>query len=98
MTERPRNLIWDALTVHFGEPRTKQEATRRGKAVKELKEANATPEEVAITIDYCKRHFTTFTEMAICGWLSRALQERAQQQEFGNIIELAKRRQGNGSG
>lgn len=96
MTDRPRNPIWDALSVHFGEPRTKAEQRRRGKAVKELKDAEATPEEIAITIDYCKRHFTTFTEFAICGWLTRALQEKATWEKEGNVFDLAKKRMENG--
>lgn len=90
MTERARNPIWDALTEHFGDPRTANERTRRGKAVKQLKDAEATPAEIAITIDYCKRNFTTFTEMAVCGWLSRALHEHKQNK--GNVIEEAARR------
>lgn len=89
---RPRDLIWDALTEHFGEVRTRDERGRRNKAVKQLKEAEATPEEIAITVDYCKRNFTTFTELAICGWLSRALHEHAQHAKTDNVIEMAKAR------
>lgn len=97
MSSRQRDPIWDALTEHFGEARTKDERGRRNAAVKQLRDAQATPEEIAITIDYCKRHFNTFTEMAICGWLSRALKEHKEVAEFGNVIELAARRLSNGA-
>lgn len=84
---QPRDPLWDALTEHFGEPRTPQERSRRNRAVKELREAEATPEEIAITADYCRAHFSDYTEMAICGWLSRALHERKRSGD--NVIEIA---------
>lgn len=79
MSERPRDLTWDALTEGFGEPRTYQERSRRNRAVKELKDAEATPEEIAVAIAFCKKNFTSFSEMAVCNWLSRALHEQAEQ-------------------
>lgn len=67
--------IWDALTEEFGPVRTKTERGRRNKAVGELRQADATPEEIQIAVAYCRRNFTTFTEMAVCSWLSRSLLE-----------------------
>lgn len=88
--ERPRDLLWDTLTEHFGEPRTKSERGRRNHAVRELRDAGATPEEVAIVIDYCQRNFTSYTEIALCSWLTRALKENEQK---SNVRELFRRAQ-----
>lgn len=78
MTERPRDEVWDALEEEFGPVRTKTERGRRNAAVKELKEAGATPAEIKICADYCRRNFTHFTEMALCSWLSRSLEEQKE--------------------
>lgn len=80
MTASRIDEVWDALEAGFGPVRTKQERGRRNAAVKELREAEATPEEIKVAYLYCKRNFTHFTEKALCSWLSRALQE---QQEAG---------------
>jgi hypothetical protein len=72
------DLIWDALEVEFGPVRTKSERGRRNVAVKELREAEATPEEIKVAADYCRRNFTYFTEKALCSWLSKALDEQKQ--------------------
>jgi hypothetical protein len=85
MMERPRDEIWDAITEHFGEPRTKSERGRRNRAVRELREAGATAEEVSIVIEYCQRNFTSYTEMALCSWLTRALKEAESR---SNVREL----------
>lgn len=85
---RERDEVWDTLTECFGEVRTKDERSRRNAAVKQLKEAQATPEEIRLTYDYCQRSFSSFTELAICGWLSRALHE-SKQDAFGSVISLA---------
>jgi hypothetical protein len=66
---------WDALEAEFGPVRTKSERGRRNAAVRELREAEATPQEIKIAADFCRRHFTTYTEMALCNWLSRSLEE-----------------------
>lgn len=47
---RPRDLIWDALSAEFGEPATKTEKTNRGRQARELREAGATPEDIAARI------------------------------------------------
>ena len=76
MSEKPPDPIWDALTEAFGEVRTPSERGRRNRAVRELKEAKATPEEIAIAVAFCRKNFTSYTEMAVCNWLSRALHEQ----------------------
>lgn len=91
MSERPRDELWDSLTEFFGEPRTKSERGRRNRAVRELRDAGATTQEVQIVIDYCSRNFTSFTEMALCSWLTRALKE---QDGRSNVRELFLRAQG----
>ena len=88
--ETPRDQIWDTLTEHFGEPRTRSERGRRNRAVRELKEAGATPEELQIVISYCQRSFSSYTEMALCSWLTRALMET---QNRSNVRELFRRAQ-----
>lgn len=72
---QPRDVIWDTLTEEFGEVRTPMERGRRNKAVGELRAANATPQEIAIAVAFCRKNFTSFSEMAVCNWFSRALQE-----------------------
>ena len=88
---RAPDPIWDSITAHFGEPRTKSERTRRGKAVSELREAGATAEEVTIVIEYCQRNFTSYTEMALCSWLTRALKEAESR---SNVRELFRKASG----
>lgn len=78
MSERPRDEIWDALTASFGEVRTPSERGRRNRAVRELKEAEATPEEILIAVEFCKKNFTSYSEIAVCNWLSRALHEHRE--------------------
>lgn len=85
---QPRDEVWDTLTECFGEVRTPNERNRRNAAVKQLREAAATPEEIRIAYDYCQRSFAGFTEMAVCSHLSRALHEN-KRDPFGNVIELA---------
>lgn len=82
--------IWDALTEAFGDVRTKDERGRRNRAVQQLREAKATVEEIEIAVDYCRRNFTIFTEMAVAGWLSRALHEHKQAGSFASVFDMAK--------
>lgn len=76
MPEPRTDEVWDALEKEFGAVRTKSERGRRNSAVKELREAGATPEEIAVAAEYCRRNFTHFTEKAVCSWLSRALEDQ----------------------
>ena len=73
--ERPRDEIWDALEAEFGAVRTKDERGRRNAAVRQLREAEATPEEIRIAVDFCRRNFSNFSEKAVCSWFSRSLME-----------------------
>lgn len=73
--------IWDALTEAFGEVRTPSERGRRNRAVRELRSAQATPEEIAVAAEFCRRSFTHFSETALCNWLSRALREQNERDE-----------------
>jgi hypothetical protein len=91
--QRPRDPIWDTLTAHFGEPRTKSERGRRNRAVGELREAEATVEEIQTVLDYCERNFVSFTEVACCGWLARALHEQQKAETPSNIVELFRKAQ-----
>lgn len=92
-SEKPRDEVWDALEEAFGPVRTKDERGRRNRACRQLREAGATPEEIQVAVDYCERNFTIFTEMAVCGWLSRALHERKDSGDFANVFELAMKEQ-----
>ena len=72
---RARDEIWDQLDAHFGPVRTKAERGRRNAAVKQLREAGATPQEIALAYEWCARTFTVFTEMAIVSHFGRAQHE-----------------------
>ena len=72
---RPQDEIWNALDLHFGPVRTRAERGRRNVAVKQLKEAGASPEEIRIAYDWCAKSFTIFTEMALVSHLGRAQHE-----------------------
>lgn len=90
MTQRPVDPIWDALTEAFGDVRTPSERARRNRAVKELRVAQATPEEIEVAVDFCRRNFTSFTEMAVCSWLSRALHEHDVTGKRSSFLTLLK--------
>lgn len=94
MTERPADEVWDTLTELFGEVRTKSERGRRNRAVGELREAKATPEEIRVAYAFCKKNFTAYTEMALCNWLSRSLHEYAARGENrDSFLRLVKGKQ-----
>jgi len=69
---RERDEIWDALDQHFGPVRTKSERGRRCVAVKELREAGATPDEIRIAYKFCQDSFSVFTEIALAQHFGRA--------------------------
>jgi hypothetical protein len=72
---REPDIVWDALDLHFGPVRTRAERGRRNVAVKQLKEAGASPEEIAVAYRYCASTFTVFTEMALVSHFGRAQHE-----------------------
>lgn len=81
MSERAQDVLWDTLDECFGKVRTKSERGRRNAALKELREAGVTPDELRIAFYFCERRFTHFTEKALCNWLSRALHEEGENQD-----------------
>lgn len=87
---RPPDPIWNTLTELFGKVRTKSERGRRNEAAGQLREAEATPEEIRIAYEYCQLNYPGSTEMAICGHFSRALHEHNKKNEsFENVIQMA---------
>lgn len=91
MGGREADAIWDVLEEHFGAVRTKSERGRRNHVVRELRLAQATPEEVRTAIIFCERNFTHYTEGALCNWLSRALHEAGTE---SNVRQLFRSIQG----
>jgi hypothetical protein len=55
------NPLWDALTVHFGEPATATEKSNRGRHCKELTEAQATPADIHARVQEHKRRRLSWT-------------------------------------
>lgn len=88
---REPDPLWDELARHFGDARTKDERARRNAAVKQLRDAEATPEEIRVTFEFCQARFTSFTEMALCGWLSRALHEASKTDSREGFLRLLRR-------
>lgn len=86
---RERDHIWDALDLHFGPCRTKTEASMRGKAVKELREAGATTEEIGIAHEWCVKNFSPFSEMALVKYFGRA-QHEAMAPAVDNVTAIRK--------
>jgi len=72
---RERDEIWDELDGLFGPVRTRAERGRRNVAVKQLREAGATPKEVNVAYQWCAKTFTVFTEMALVSHFGRAQHE-----------------------
>ena len=70
---RERDEIWDTLTAIFGEPRTPSQTRLRGKHVKELKIAAATPDEIHRQSRLFTRRFenATLTEPALVKWFGQ---------------------------
>lgn len=70
--ERPRDEIWDALTTMFGEATTRTEQTNRGRVVRSLREAGATPADMFARAKRWPQHFdgATLTENAFERWYS----------------------------
>ncbi len=83
---RERNVIWDALDLHFGPVRAPQARSMRGKAVQELTEGRYTPEEIAIAYDWCSRNFSPFTEMALAKYIDRAIHENHVKENKPNVV------------
>lgn len=64
---RPRDPIWDVLAAGFGDPATSSERGKRNRAVKELRDAGATPDQIIRRADAWPHHFpgATLTDTAL---------------------------------
>jgi hypothetical protein len=90
VTGRPTDDVWDALEHHFGPVRTQSERGRRNLAVRELREAGALKEEIAVAYRFCAENFTTFTELALAKHFSRAQHLLAQKEAAPNLSLVRK--------
>jgi len=85
---RPDDLVWNVLILHFGEPRTRTEASMFGKVVRELMEAACTTDEVDKTCKYVLRQFDSPSVMAVAKWFATAQRQTPispQQQAIANL-------------
>lgn len=74
---RQANPIWDVLAEHWPAPRTKSERAMWGKVVKELRDAEATADEVHRACRYVRSRFDNPSVMAIPKWFSQAQDDAA---------------------
>ncbi len=88
----PRDCVWDSLTAHFGEPRTKTERSMFGRVVAELLEAGATSEETVKACEYVQATFDSPSVNAVPKWFSVAQNGTArktpQQIEIDKLREM----------
>jgi len=89
----PRDLVWDVLSSHFGEPRTKTERARFGKVVGELLEAGATPQETDNACLYVLRNFDSPSVFAVTAWFSVSQQSQSRPSGTAAAIEQLRREQ-----
>jgi len=95
MTNReksPRDLVWDVLSEHFGEPRTKTERSLFGKVVGELLEAGATTEETENACLYVIRNFDSPSVFAVTKWFSVAQNDKPKLSPQEQMIEELRRK------
>ena len=89
----PRDQVWDSLTAHFGEPRTKTERSMFGRVVAELLEAGATSAETQKACEYVLENFDSPSVNAVPKWFSVAqntvAKRSAQQIEIDKLRGLA---------
>ena len=89
-TRTPRDDVWDSLTAHFGNPRTKTERAMVGRVVAELLEAGATEAETRKACEYVLANFDSPSVNAVPKWFSRAngveiVKKTAQQIEIDKL-------------
>lgn len=84
----PRDDVWDSLTAHFGEPRTKTERAMFGRVVVELLEAGATSAETTKACAYVIATFDSPSVNAVPKWFSVA--QNGAQRKTPQQIELDK--------
>jgi hypothetical protein len=68
----PRDCVWDSLTAHFQQPRTKTERAMFGRVVAELLEAGATSAETTKACEYVLATFDSPSVNAVPKWFSVA--------------------------
>lgn len=68
----PRDVVWNTLTAHFGNPRTKTERSMFGRVVAELLEAGATADETQKACEYVLANFDSPSVNAVPKWFGRA--------------------------
>lgn len=68
----PKDEVWDSLTLHFGNPRTKTERSMFGRVVAELLEAGATSQETQKACEYVLATFDSPSVNAVPKWFTQA--------------------------
>ncbi len=86
----PRHAVWDSLTAHFGEPRTKTERSMFGRVVAELLEAGATSDETVKACEYVLASFDSPSVNAVPKWFSVAQNGSAKKSAQQLEIERAR--------
>ncbi len=88
----PRDLVWDTLTAHFGNPRMDTERKMFGRVVAELLRGGATPAETAKACEYVLATFDSPSVNAVPKWFSVAqngVSKRSPQQlEIDRLKEM----------
>lgn len=74
----PRDDIWDSLTDHFGNPRTKTERSMFGRVAAELLEAGATAAETQKACAYVQATFDSPSVNAVPKWFTVAQTQKPQ--------------------
>lgn len=86
----PRHQVWDSLTAHFGQPRTKTERSMFGRVVNELLEAGATQAETTKACEYVIATFDSPSVNAVPKWFSVAQNGLARKSPQQLEIERAR--------
>lgn len=86
----PRDLVWDSLTHHFGQPRTKTERSMFGRVVAELLEAGATEAETRKACEYVIATFDSPSVNAVPKWFTVAQNGNAKKTPQQLEIERAR--------
>ena len=93
-TRTPRDAVWDTLTAHFGEPRTKTECSMFGRVCSELLQAGATEAETLKACEYVQANFDSPSVNAVPKWFTAAqngtptAKRSPQQIEFDKLKEM----------
>lgn len=88
----PKDDLFDCLTEHFGNPRTRTEEVMFGKVVSELLYAGATSEETENACSYVLRNFDSPSVFAVTKWFSVAQNERPKLSPQEQMLEDLRRK------